>query len=201
MSNPKVSICIPYHQTEKTAFFLARLLKSIEDQTFKDYEIILTCDGLFAENHNASIKKAKGEIVKIMQMDDYFAHPGALETIVWAMDATKEGQWLISSTLHTDGSRHEPYWTDDIYTGNNRLGSVSSISFRREFGILFEEPLCWLVDCDWYYRMFLKYGQPIILSDPGVMVDVRTDRLSHTIPNEVKSAEITYLIQKYGNRK
>ena len=195
---PKVSICIPYHHTEKTAYFLTRLLKSIEEQTFKDYEIILTSEGLFAENHNAAIKKSKGEIIKILQMDDYFAHSNALQKIVDEFDEHVDKEWLISSTIHTDGRKHDPQWTDDIYKGNNRLGSVSSIAFRKRSLILFEEPLCWLVDCDWYYRMYLKYGFPLISKDFGVVVDVRTDRLTHTISYEVKSAEIYYLIQKYG---
>lgn len=198
MSNPKVSICIPYHQTDKTAFFLSRLLKSIEEQTFKDYEIVLTAEGQFAENHNAGIKKAKGEIVKLMQMDDYFSTPDSLGVMAKEFEVFKSS-WGIVPTLHTDGTFHTPLWTDDIYTGNNRLGSVSSIIFRKDHQMLFEEPLCWLVDCDWYYRMFLLYGEPTILSEYGVTVDVRTDRLSHTIPNEVKQAEINYLTQKYGN--
>jgi cellulose synthase/poly-beta-1,6-N-acetylglucosamine synthase-like glycosyltransferase len=198
MQNPKVSICIPYHQTDKTALFLARLLKSIDEQTFTDYEIILTCDGLFAENHNSAIKKAKGEIIKIIQMDDCFAHPDALKNIVEDFDDLQSYEWMISPTIHTDGSKHEPKWTDDIYAGNNRLGSVSSIAFRKRSMLLFEEPLCWLVDCDWYYRMFIKHGHPILGKDFGVVVDVRTDRLTHTIPDYIKMEEVYYLTQKYG---
>lgn len=198
MQNPRVSICVPYHQTDKTAFFLARLLKSVEEQTFKDYEIILTCEGEFAENHNAAIKKAKGEIIKLLQMDDYFAHPEALQKIVDEFDMWVEDEWVISPTMHTDGSCHEPYWTNDIYTGNNRLGSVSSIAFRKRSTLLFEEPLCWLVDCDWYYRMYMKCGYPRILKDFGVVIDVRSDRLTHTLSDKIKSDEVYYLKQKYG---
>lgn len=198
MQNPKVSICIPYHQTDKTAFFLARLLKSIEEQTYTDYEIILTCDGFFAENHNVAIKKAKGEIIKIMQMDDFFAHTDALQNIVKEFEENSDKEWFISPTLHSNGSIHNPQWTDDIYTGNNRLGSVSSIAFRKRSTLLFEEPLCWLVDCDWYYRMFLLHGLPLIGKDFGIVVDLREDRMTHTIPDGIKEAEIYYLAQKYG---
>lgn len=192
---PKISICIPYHQTSNTAFFLARLLKSISEQTFTDYEIILTAEGQFAENHNAAIKKAKGEIIKLMQMDDYFTDEHSLALIVSEFQSAK---WGIVPSMHTNGSGHIPFWTTDIYTGNNRLGSISTIVFRKDCQLLFEEPLCWLVDCDWYYRMYLLHGEPKILNHFGVTVDVRTDRLSHTIPNEVKQAETNYLMQKYG---
>ncbi len=195
---PRVSIAIPYHTAPNTAFYLSRLLASIQEQTFKDYEIVTSKSGAFARNHNAAIVKSRGEIVKIMQMDDFFSHHQALEMIVNTFDANPEEKWLISATKHTDGTKHDPMWTDDIYTGNNRLGSVSSISFRRECGVQFEEPLTWLVDCDWYYRMFIKYGLPIIHPDYGVTVDVRTDRLSHTLSDELKRGEIDYLIKKYG---
>lgn len=197
-NKPTISICIPYHQTDKTAFFLARLLKSIEEQSFRDYEIILTCDGLFAENHNVAIKKAKGEVIKIMQMDDFFAHTNALQMIVNEFNDNPEKEWLISPTLHSNGTIHTPVWTDDIYTGNNRLGSMSSIAFRKRSMLLFEEPLCWLIDCDWYYRMFIKFGAPLIGKDFGIVVDVRDDRMTHTIPDATKMAEIYYLTAKYG---
>ena len=65
----RLSICIPYHDTPKMAFFLSRLLKSVDAQSFTDYEIVLTKEGLMAENTNAAIKKAKGEIVKILYAD------------------------------------------------------------------------------------------------------------------------------------
>lgn len=194
----KVSIAIPYHQTPKTAFYLSRLLQSLSEQSFQDYEIVLTAEGKFAENHNAAIKKSTGEIIKIMQMDDYFSNADALKNIVESFDKEPNKNWLISGTLHTDGSTHDPMWTDDIYTGNNRLGSVSTIAFRREHTLLFEEPLTWVVDCDWYYRMYLKNGEPILSKTYDIVVDTRTDRLSHTLSVVLKLSEIKYLKDKYG---
>lgn len=195
---PKISIAIPIHDTPKTAFFLSRLLSSIDKQSFKDYEIVITKEGAMAHNHNAAILKSKGEIVKLMQMDDYFGHGNALEEIITAFVPGTE--WVISGSLHDyDGTvknYHSPYWTDDIYTGNNRLGSISTLSFKKQ--MLFEEPLTWLVDCDLYYRMYLKYGKPTILDTPNVIIDTRTDRLSHTLSDELKANEVDYLQKKYG---
>lgn len=194
----KLSLCIPIHQTKDTARFLTRMMKSIEEQTFKDFEILITDEGNFARNHNAAIIKAKGEIVQMLQMDDYLAYPDALKNIVWSFDSMLEGKWLISASKHTDGSIHIPKWTENIWTGNNRLGSVSTLAMRRESALLFEEPLTWLVDCDLYYRMFLKYGQPIFLTEPSVIIDTRTDRLSHTLSDELKASEVEYLKRKYA---
>jgi hypothetical protein len=197
---PKLSIAIPYHDTPSTAFFLSRLLKSIEKQSFKDYEIVLTNEGAFARNHNAAILRSKGEIVQMLQMDDYLADNHALERIYAGFFPSTT--WQISASLHdlngNVGNLHAPKWTDDIYTGNNRLGSVSTLSFRRDKALLFEEPLSWVVDCDLYYRLYLKYGEPKICQVPNVVVDVRTDRLSHTLSDEFKREEVIYLRKKYG---
>ncbi len=201
-----ISLCIPYHDTPDTAFFLSRLLQSVSQQTYKDYEIILTKEGKFAENHNAAIKKAKGEYIQMIQMDDYFAHPDALKNIVegleggavWQITACQHG---LDGTFDTEiGNPHQPQWTDDIYTGNNRLGSVSTLSMRKDKALLFEEPLTWVVDCDLYYRLFLKYGYPQINKDYGLVITERPDRLSNTISSIDKQNEITYLTRKFHGK-
>lgn len=198
----KISICIPFHDSPKSAFYLSRLLKSIEQQNFSDYEICFAKAGAMARTHNVAMLRGKGEIIKVMQMDDYFAHPSALEEIAWAFDTNPEKQWLISGCLHdqggTIGSPHFPHWSDDIYTGNNTLGGISTLAMRKDNLMLFEEPLSWAVDIQLYYRMYIKYHLPILLNTMNVVVDVRTDRLTHTLPDELKRQEIEYLKKLYG---
>lgn len=195
-----ISLCIPYHDTPNTALYLSRLLLSIGEQTYKDYEIVLTKEGPFAKNHNAAILKSKGDIVQMLQMDDYLAHPDALQNIVDGFNSGKE--WQITACLHNIngelGYPHLPEWTEDIYTGNNRLGSVSTLSFRRDKALLFEEPLTWVVDCDLYYRLYKEYGLPNILESQNVVITERPDRLSNTLSQELKADEVKYLIKKHG---
>lgn len=195
----KVSIAIPYHDTPKTAFYLSRLLNSIAQQTYTNYEVVLTKEGNFARNHNAAIQKAKGEYIQMLQMDDYFAHQKALENIV---DGIEGKTWQITACVHDiDGqivNPHTPQWTDDIYTGNNWLGSVSTLSMKRETALQFEEPLQWLVDCDLYYRLYLKYGLPTLNGDFGLVITERPDRLTNTLSSIDKNDEYSYLVAKYG---
>ena len=195
-----ISLAIPYHDTENSALYLSRLLLSIGEQTYKDYEIVLTKEGPFAKNHNAAIQKSNGEYVQMLQMDDYLAHPDALQNIVDGFKGGKE--WQITACIHNIngalGYPHLPEWTDDIYTGNNRLGSVSTLSFKREKALLFEEPLTWVVDCDLYYRLYKEYGLPNILESQNVVITERPDRLSNTLSKELKADEVKYLIKKHG---
>lgn len=97
---PKVSICIPtYNNIDE----VKHLLRSIESQTFTDYEIIITddsSDNAIEEyvkeysfinythnipslghiyNWNAAIEKATGEYIKIMFSDDWFTYDDSLE--------------------------------------------------------------------------------------------------------------------------
>src|SRR3990167_6760778 len=112
---PRVSILVPYHDMKNAEFFLKRNIDSIMSQTFTDYEIVLTKDGSMAENTNAGIKRARGELIKIMYLDDYFLHQLSLQQIVEAFDS--EVDWMMVGTYDNT----EPCFTHDIETGNNRL--------------------------------------------------------------------------------
>ena len=79
MSEFKVSIVICSLNRQES---LNRCLKSIEEQTFQDYEIIL-CEeeGNLVELKDKGWRKAKGEIIVFCD-DDIVAIPKWLENIV-----------------------------------------------------------------------------------------------------------------------
>lgn len=203
MQKPKISIVIPYHDSPLTAFFLGRLLNSIHAQSFKDYEIILTKEGKMAENTNAAMQKAKGELIKIMYSDDYFAHPDALKVIVDSF--TEETQWLATGCLHqqvgtgyvTPHSPHIPSYSDDIETGHNTIGSPSVITVRNEGKLFFDEELSFLLDCDLYKRYYQKYGLPAIIEDMNVVIGLHDEQVSNTMSQKDKLQEFKYMQNKY----
>lgn len=197
----KLSLCVPYHHTRKTAFFLARLLTSIREQTYKDYEIILTSDGLMAKNHNSAIKKATGDIIQFIGMDDRFTSPHSLKEIVEAYEDPKV-IWQITGSRHEEEGvtleDHTPYWTNNLLQGNNKLGGLSTLSFRRDKALFFDEKLSWMIDVDLYYRLAKEYGQPHINTKQSVTVDVGRHRTSATLPDEQKLEEARYIQKKYA---
>lgn len=110
--NPKVSICIPAYQRLEN---LEVLLNSIEDQTFRDFEVIITDDSpdnsvqdFLTQNaydfeikyhHNAialgnpanwnsAMQLAQGEWIKMMHDDDLFSRNDALAIFVEAAEKT-----------------------------------------------------------------------------------------------------------------
>ena len=125
---PKVSICIPaYEQSDN----LNKCLQSIEMQTFKDFEIIITDDSKgnellnvinsfkdkvsikyyknvpakgSPENWNESIKHAIGKYIKILHHDDYFYKEDSLEKLVDLLDENPESKVVFCSSRHVDSS-------------------------------------------------------------------------------------------------
>lgn len=119
---PKVSICIPaYNQVE----YLRKTLQSVIEQTFTDYEVIISDDSsgnavedLLKEfefknklkyfrntpslgspaNWNASILKASGEYVKILHHDDFFTSPKSLGKFVDLLEKNPNASFAFSGT-------------------------------------------------------------------------------------------------------
>ena len=190
---PKVSIVIPIHDMRNGAFFLWRAINSIMEQTFKDYEIIITKEGSMPVNTNTGIKRAKGELIKILYMDDWLAHPNVLENMVGIMEFNQDKKWLIMGA----NTNPLPHWTDDIETGNNKLGSPSALTLRKDFIELFDEKLSWLLDCDLYKRLHTKYGVPVIAKDIGVNIGVHDGQMTNLMSDDYKLSEHKYVAEKY----
>lgn len=194
----KVSIVIPFHWMENWPVFLSRCLMSIEAQTFKDYEIVLVKAGSMPVTTNRAIESAKGELIKILFMDDYFATANSLQEIV----DNFTGDWLVTGCLHdSDGkieNYHEPKYTDDICTGNNCIGSPSVLTMSREKLLTFDESLSWLLDCDLYKRLYDSYGPPTLLSTPNVIIGLHNGQTSVLMSDKEKRKELAYMKKKHS---
>jgi glycosyltransferase involved in cell wall biosynthesis len=193
---PKISVVIPIHDMKGGAEFLWMTINNLMAQTFQDYEIVIVKQGTMPQNTNAGILKARGELIKILYLDDRLGHPEALADIVHAFDTCK-GEWLITSA----NNNLHPRMTADIETGNNKLGSPSALTIRnRDVPLLFDEKMTWLLDCDYYARMYDLYGDPIILDQnedkPGIIIEEGDHQVTRQLTDEEKQAEVDYLINK-----
>ena len=203
-SHPTISVVVPIHNMKHGDYFLWRLVQSLTSQTFKDYELIITQEGKMAHNTNVGMRKAKGEFIKILYLDDYLAHPNALKEIV---DNLGDAQWLATGCLHQTTeedfyedphSPHFPEYTKDISTGNNRIGSPSVITLRNEGKLYFDENMSWLLDADLYQRYYETYGPPKILNDLNVVIGIGDHQMTHNLTPKEKTSEHEYLAKKYG---
>ena len=192
-----ISIVIPIYDMQDGDKFLWRNINSIMEQTYKNYEIIITKAGKMAENTNAGIRKCRGDIVKILFMDDYFAHPNALQEIADNFD----GGWLATGCNHDDGlelfNPHLARWNFNIHA-QNTIGSPSVIAFENHEPLLFDENLSWVLDCDLYKRLYERYGEPTIIDDINVTIGVGRHQTTHIMSDEEKSVEEDTVRRKYG---
>lgn len=220
---PKLSIAIPTSSMLDGSYYLRRLLDSLWIQTYQDFEIIITdnsedstIEGIcreykegityyrnpikgMAQNTNEAIRRSTGDLIKIIYMDDYFSHNMALERIANHF----KGHWLVTSCRHTiDGelfyNTHHPYYSDDIHTGNNTIGSPSVLTIKNRDPMFFDEELTWLLDCDYYKRMHEKYGEPTILRDINVNMGIHEGQATNTMGDQRKLLEFEYMRNKYA---
>jgi glycosyltransferase involved in cell wall biosynthesis len=189
----KLSVVIPIHDMKGGADFLWRSVNALMEQSFQDFEIVITKQGRMAENTNAGIKRAKGELIKILYLDDYLAHKDALKEIVEAFEAKPEAMWLITPA---DNNLH-PVYTQDIHRGNNRLGSPSALTIRNKNPLLFDEEMSWMLDCDLYKRMYDTYGEPIILKNVGVNIGIHDGQMTNLLTTDEKNLEVRLIINKH----
>lgn len=198
---PKISIVIPFHWMKDWPQMMERCLKSIQAQTFKDYEVILIKHSTMPVTSNRVIESAKGELIKVLYLDDYLAHGNALKEI--ADGFAENTQWLVTGCLHDTGdgnliNYHEPSYNDQIYTGVNTIGSPSVLTFRREGHLLFDTKLSWLLDVDLYKRLHDLYGPPTIVNSPNVVIGIGQHQTTHILSDEQKQKEHIYLLEKHN---
>lgn len=192
---PRISIVIPVYDMPNGDSFLKRCLDSIEKQTFKDYEVVITNDGKMAENTNSGIKKATGELIKILFMDDYLTHENSLQLI----NDNFAGRWLVTGCKHDPvGEDHLPSWNDNMKIGVNTIGSPSVLTIKNEDPFLFDESMTWLLDCDLYQRYYDKYGLPTILNDLNVTIGVGEHQATNRMGDQIKTNEYFLMQQKHG---
>lgn len=186
---PTVSILIPIHDSSKTAFFLARLFESLSQQTSVDYEIVVTKEGLVGHNLNEGLKRCKGDLIKVMCQDDWLAHPHSLKNIV----ENFRGNWLISGSHNNQN----PQWTPDLYLGVNKLGGLSAMTLLNSDLPQFDEDLEWMVDIDFYMKLYKKFGVPTILPGLNVNIGCHEGQLTSTLTNEQKIMEHSLIKLRY----
>jgi glycosyltransferase involved in cell wall biosynthesis len=152
----KVSIAIPTWESHgRGGEFLDDLFRTIEIQTFKDFEVCISDHSMNDDvlnvvneytdkfeivfrrnsnnrgngpaNTNASIDLCSGEIIKIMFQDDFFYDDESLEKIVSEFENSDKA-WLVNACNHTKDDGHSFYWDFYPQWNDKILHGVNTIS-------------------------------------------------------------------------
>lgn len=218
----RMTVAIPTHEMVHREFFLTRCLDSLWNQTFQDFDIVVTDnsnDDLvesickwygsieyyqnprkgMAQNTNEAIKRSEGGLIKILYMDDFMAHRDALKLIY----DNFVGRWMVTGCIHTtDGwdrfNPHIPKYTLDIQNGVNTIGAPSVLTMKNDHPLLFDEEMTWMLDCDLYKRLYDERGYPTILEDLNVVIGIGNHQTTNILSDELKLKEHEYITNKHG---
>jgi len=224
----RISICIPtYEQQGKAKEYLTHSLDIISRQTFSDFEVIVCDDSRnrvvkkvcksfedrldikyfrnskvlgASANLNKAISLSKGELVKVLFMDDFLFHRNALKSI----HENFTGKWMVTACEHShDGVTFNrpfyPKYNDDIHMGYNTISSPSVLTIKRKDCLLFDESLAWLMDCDYYKRCYKEFGLPTVLNEINAVNRISPYQTTSNLSMERKSAEVGIMKQKYDS--
>ena len=235
MSPKKLSIAIPtWGSYGKGDEFIDDLLRTIEIQTFKNFEVCISdhCkDDMVLEvvqkfskkfkikylkntkdhgngpaNTNKAIDMCEGEVIKVMFQDDCFYDDEALEKIYTSLH-NSDRMWLLNGCNHTydDGwnfvNEMNPSWNPRLLEGVNTISAPSVLAFKKGVTNRFDKNLTYFMDCEFYYGMYERYGEPIYLNDCLITNRVGeysvTTNVSHKNRDFYVEKETKYCKEKY----
>lgn len=158
--------------------------------------------GIISPNINVALSNCKGEWIKILFQDDFLFNETSLEKQYNFIINNLEINWFATKFVHSNDGKtfyreFTPRWVDDIWSGNNLIGSPSVITIRNNNVILFDEDLNWLMDCDYYCNLNVKYGEPALLNEFTVVSRTNSERLTNNITQNQKDIEFKKLKERW----
>lgn len=158
--------------------------------------------GSSSANINNAMQRATGRLIKILFQDDFLYSNDALQTIVDNFDLEKD-TWLVTASEHTADGKvfmrpFYPYYNRNILLGQNTLSSPSAVTIKNDRPLLFDPQLKWLMDCDYYYRYYKRFGEPKIITQVTVVNRIGAHQVTNTLATEaLRKREYYYIIDTY----
>jgi hypothetical protein len=91
-----------------------------------------------------------------------------------------------------------PSWNENIYVGINTISSPSVITIKNtDEKLYFDEDLIWLMDVEYYKRMYDIYGEPVYLNTVNVVNRTWGNSVSNTLSEEIKNKEVNLIKERY----
>lgn len=182
------------------------LIKNVCDEFIDRINIVYLRNesdrGSSSSNMNNAILNCKGEIIKFLFQDEYLYKNNCLEDIKNYFD-NNNVYWVLTGCSYgpditqTIGSMTPHYDDRSIIESINTIGSPSVVSIRNNNLELFSNDLLWIMDCDYYKRVFDRHGYPGILNDNKVFICQHKNQVTNLITLELKLKEQNYLKNKY----
>jgi glycosyltransferase involved in cell wall biosynthesis len=158
--------------------------------------------GSSSSNINNGIKNSKGFIIKILMQDDFLYEKNCIEKIVSVFETEKTCNWLVTGCVFggknfIPNGKMYPTYTDDVVLGTNKIGSPSVLTIKNENPLFFDKNLLWMMDCEYYKRLYDSFGKPNVLLENNVYITQHIHQLTNSLENERKNYETKLICKKY----
>jgi|TARA_R110000851_G_scaffold205191_2_gene357186 dTDP-4-dehydrorhamnose reductase len=159
--------------------------------------------GVISPNINNAMKLCSGKWIKVLFQDDFLYDENSLKIQSELLSSQPNISWVMSKFYHSNDGKtfyrlYHPKWNNMIWTGNNTMGCPTGMTIKNKNLLFFDEGLNWLMDVDYYKRMFDLHGEPSILDEVTVVNRTWGNRLTDTIPQSLKDKEFEMLKLKYA---
>jgi len=220
----KISIIIPCYEMQGRGIeFLSRAIKSVQKQKYSNYEVIIGDNSKddkikdyikfvgdsqikyyknnklgISANANFCLDKCTGDIIKPVFQDDFLYTDDCLSVLNGA-----KGKWFIYPRIQfTDkgkGKSEVPFWSPFNIHGFNTISDPTAIAFRKaKDNPRFDENLVMLLDVEFYHKLFLLYGEPVLIDKATVGIYGWSGQAQRGIKlDEVRNSE-GFIEDKYG---
>lgn len=198
-SYPLIEVVVADHSKDRA---VAQVCERWSDRIDLRYVRNAAKRGSSSANVNVAIKNCRGQLIKILCQDDHLYDETAIDRTVGAFGA--EDAWLVTSYLHVvEGAptydRHDPRLTSDIAVSNT-IGTHSCLTIRNtDDPELFDENLLWMMDSEYYRRLYERFGPPAILGDVTVVQVLWDGQVTNTYAAEhrLRRAEFEIVRHRY----
>ena len=175
------------------------LWTSVLDITYVKYD---EGRGIISPNLNNAIRHCKGQYIKILFQDDFLFDVYSLEKIAEYIKQ-KDINWLVTGCTHTRDMETTydsmvPKYHHYIHQGINTISCPTVLTIKNtDDKLYFDENLKWLMDVEYYKRLYTKYGMPDVLNDICVVNRDAEVRATTMITEQEKQEETKRVIEQY----
>ena len=144
----------------------------------------------FSRNINHAINNASSKYVQVLFQDDFLRSQHALEHIYKNIRSSTSG-WALCGFSHMNSNkryfrRMNPRWNERIITGKNTIGPPSVLAINKSvITELFDPNLVWLMDCEYYYRLYKTYGKPKVTKENCVVSRIGKHQVSNLFSDKL----------------
>jgi glycosyltransferase involved in cell wall biosynthesis len=148
-----------------------------------------------SNNSNNGIRNIKTSFIHVLHQDDWLIDFDAYRNLRNILVRSPQNFVLLGR--QKSQVIHRPVFDLTALVGNNQVGSPSGVIFPSDLGMFFDPNLHMLCDVDFFYRLNLVLGEPIVLEGAVIENGISDDQAQRSITRENFVNELKFILQKH----